>query len=123
LEICLLAAAQRIQLCAVLKVTGVVLDSNEDWQLASGLGLAMADYAAFLAWAVAVAKNLGLAVSTQEGSYVLALSGVLPQLDMAITTAYVENDWFRMNGLLGECLDTSMTAHQHMLMQHPPAMP
>jgi hypothetical protein len=101
----LLAAAQRIWLCAVLNFTGVVLDSVEDWNEppTSSLGLAIADYAAVLAWAVAVAKNLGLATSTQEGSRVFELSGVLPQLDMAITTDYFDNNWFWRDSLLGEC--------------------
>lgn len=79
---------QRIQRCVTGNFTGVHFDYIEDFNQppTSGLGLSVADYAAHLAWAVAVAKNLGLAVSTQEGFLVLAPSGIVPQLDMAITT-------------------------------------
>jgi hypothetical protein len=88
-----------------LGFTGVVFDYVEDWNdpITSGLGLTLADYAANLAWAVAVAKNLGLAAAPQEGALVLAQSGAVPQLDMAVTTRCTEWSTCDAYYLMGEC--------------------
>jgi hypothetical protein len=96
---------QRIQRCVEGNFTGVHFDYIEDFNQppTSGLGLSVADYAAHLAWAVAVAKNLGLAVSTQEGFLVLAPSGIVPQLDMAITTNCMYYNGCDAYNILGEC--------------------
>lgn len=98
-------ALQRIQRCAVGNFTGVVFDYVEDWNQppTSGLGLTNADYAANLAWAVVVAKTLGLAASPQEGGIVLALSGIVPQLDMAISTSCYKWSTCGAFNVMGEC--------------------
>jgi hypothetical protein len=101
-------ALQRIQRCVVGNFTGVVFDYVEDWNnpITSGLGLTLADYAANLAWAVSVAKNLGLAAAPQEGALVLAQSGAVPQLDMAISTSCMD---------YGNCQDYNVLGEREML--------
>jgi hypothetical protein len=108
-------ALQRIQRCVVGNFTGVVFDYVEDFNQppTSSLSLTNADFAANLAWAVNVAKNLGLAASPQEGGLVLALSGIVPQLDMAISTSCFKWSTCGAFNVMGEsgCL-------MHMAAQH-----
>jgi hypothetical protein len=89
-------------LCAVNNHSGVSFDYVEPWE-AVGLGLTDSHFAAHYAWAVTVAKNMGLLVAAQDGSKVLPESGMLPQLDVAITQGCVGYGNCELYSMLSEC--------------------